>query len=414
MSLETNIYFTCSNCKLELNIDKKESGNYGKRCKDCVKKSKNSENKKPREKDIEETDFKNKEWQGGKYSGSVFERLEQNSIICSIGGKQKCFSLNKFENKQQTLEESQKYRKNKSDELGLTTNKYKIIYKDNEPVYLIVQLSKNYVMLCDINDLDKIKKETLCVTKSSYKDSQNYCCIGSNNVERFHKVKTGYEMTDHINGYPLDNRRCNLRETNFKENNKNATKIHKSYIKKLNNQYEVTIIINKNIKDKEIISELFDTKDEAKKFIDSQKKQIDSNLYIDDNYKLKLKKEFEDIMNQYAEGFKWNDKIEDLEENEKINDNNNIQLEKNKSNAQIKKEIYILFKNQIDENWNLNENTILEQRKVEHIIHDNIEYKFCNSCQKWLKLERYTKCSSHKDGLSSQCKDCVKIKKTKS
>ena len=94
MSTQT---FICSSCNNVLSIVSKESGKYGKRCKECVKKAKLSNNKKPRERDIEETNYESEDWQGGKYAGSVFERKTDN-IICAIGGKQKNFSIKKFIN----------------------------------------------------------------------------------------------------------------------------------------------------------------------------------------------------------------------------------------------------------------------------------------------------------------------------
>jgi hypothetical protein len=38
-----------------------------------------------------------------------------------------------------------------------------------------------------------------------------------------HNFITGYTMVDHINRNPMDNRRCNLHDTNHKENNNNRT-----------------------------------------------------------------------------------------------------------------------------------------------------------------------------------------------
>jgi len=401
--------FTCSKCNETLHIDKKESGKYGKRCKECVKKAKFSENKKPREKDKSYTDITLTNWQGEKYAGTIFER--ENSFICCIDGKQKSFNIVKIKN---PLEEAQKYRINKSDELALTSNKYKIIFNNNEPKYLIVQLSKNYVMLCDFSDLNIIKNNNICVTKSSAKNSQNYAIISQENKNLgFHKYKSGYDFTDHINGYPLDNRSCNLRESNIKENNQNKTNIHKVCIKETNDKFEVSIIINNNNHDKKIITELFDSRQKVDNFIEKQKLIIDKHLYENDTYKLQLKKEFEEIMTTYAEEFRWNDKIIDFEIENNINEHIIQKNNKRKTNKDIKTEIYNLFKSQIHNSWNIEniDSEKISQKKVEHIHFNNNEYKFCNTCSKWLSTNNYTKCSSHYDNLSSKCKICLnKIK----
>lgn len=408
--------FICSKCNQSLTIDKKESGKYGKRCKECLKQAKLSSNKREREKDIDKTDIKSTIWQGGKYSGTIFERVKQNTINCCVGGKQKCFSISKFENKDKAIEEAKIYRKNKSDELDLTINKYKLIFnQDNIPTYIIVKLSKNYVMLCDYSDLDMIKETYLCVSRSGSENSQNYCVLSSSKITSFHKIKTGFEMTDHINGYPLDNRSCNLRNTNHKENNNNSSNIHKAYVNKHKDGYEAVLVVNNNRYEKNIISKIFENKNQATIYLEEEKIKIDRHLYQEDGNKLNLKKEFEEIMSKYAEGFKWNDKIVDQEQEEILKDYNIIKNEKNKSNKDTKLEIYNLFKTQIDETWSIEsiDHNKVSQRKVEHISYNEITYKFCNKCLKWLNIIQYTKCSSRYDGLTSQCKTCLKMKKQK-
>lgn len=85
-----------------------------------------------------------------------------------------------------------------------------------------VELTKGQTMLTDMQFLDLCKRRKLCATKNSTKNARYYAAISiDSKLERFHGHITGFKMVDHINGNPLDNRLCNLRETTVKQNNNN-------------------------------------------------------------------------------------------------------------------------------------------------------------------------------------------------
>ena len=90
-------------------------------------------------------------------------------------------------------------------------------------------------MLIDESDIEIIDNFTICVTKSSSETAKHYACISEKGTREqkknkefglinVHKKLTGFTMVDHINRNPLDNRRCNLRETTKKLNNNNRSK----------------------------------------------------------------------------------------------------------------------------------------------------------------------------------------------
>lgn len=201
------------------------------RCKACVRLVKANSNRipKPRELDIFETDISCRDWQGGKKKGSIMNRGGGLFVASVANKKSKSFRLNDFDMDESKLrEEAHRFLYAKSLELGLTTNRYKIIFHNetDEPQYLLVQLSKNYVMLCDYDQLELIKMHHLFATTSGGNNEHKSHYAGlledGKNIP-FHKAITGFEMTDHINRYPMDNRRCNLRETNALDNNRNRT-----------------------------------------------------------------------------------------------------------------------------------------------------------------------------------------------
>jgi hypothetical protein len=66
-------------------------------------------------------------------------------------------------------------------------------------------------------------------------------------------------VIDHINGNPLDNRRCNLRIVTFQQNHFNRTKAKGYSWHKKNKKWQAQIVINK----KTIFLGLFDTEIDA-------------------------------------------------------------------------------------------------------------------------------------------------------
>lgn len=99
---------------------------------------------------------------------------------------------------------------------------------------LEVKIDNDYTMLVDFEDLPIVEEHSICKTKGGNKNAKNYAAVsfkgsredkknGKKLIELFHKFLTGNKMTDHINRNPMDNRRCNLRETTKKVNNNNRT-----------------------------------------------------------------------------------------------------------------------------------------------------------------------------------------------
>lgn len=241
---------TCAKCKETKPVkdfNKSEAKSKYSRCRECMKAYKNAEyeNKKPRELDLDKTNLDCKTWQGGKYQGCILDK--NNTFYPRVGGYQKSFRYTD-NNKDEIKNLANQWRKEKSNELNITTNQYKIVYDGKTPLYVIIKLSKDYVTLVDFDNLDLVKSHFLCATRSGHENADYYCnaTVGGKN-KGFHNHITGFKMVDHINGYPLDNRKCNLRDTNYSENNQNRSLIHKtSYSKSKDfcNEYEAMIIYN--------------------------------------------------------------------------------------------------------------------------------------------------------------------------
>lgn len=237
----TTVVKKCKKCELEKPVSafSRHSDTRDKldqRCKACVRLVKQNKDRvlKPRELDILPTDATSGEWQGGKKKGTIVRKGDGLFIASVANKKSKSFRLCDYDMDEGRLREAANgFLYEKSLELGLTSNRYKIIFDEKTddghptPQYLIVQLSKNFVMLCDYDQLDFVKGHHLCVSasggKNEHKSHYAMYMKQDGKLSSVHKGITGFEMTDYIDRYPLDNRFQNLRPTNATENNRNRT-----------------------------------------------------------------------------------------------------------------------------------------------------------------------------------------------
>lgn len=385
-----------------------------KRCRECVKAAKNSANKKDPITDTEPTDPTHSNWQGGKYAGTVFQRSgDANAIIACVAGKQKRFRFAEYNNDNaKTKEEADKYRKKLSDELEETKNKYKVITVDNVPKYIIVKLSQNYCMLTDYKYLNFIKNTNLFVGKSGKENAKQYCLYGTQ-IKLFHRhvlniLDAGDKVLgDHINRYPLDNREANLRKCSHSVNNSNKTVINSMEYTQEGTKWIGRICYRTNpAKPQETVEEKFNTMEEAKSWAINKVKQIDSSYSTLSDQAKQLAKEFETIMGQHAGNYKWCD-LDDLANF----DVDNVQADKvdeKKEELSVitsKKQTYDKFK-LINPDFEPDASVLTSDRKIHHLSHNNIEYKFCSGCDKWAGINQFPANVKNYDSLDRRCKAC--------
>ena len=165
---------------------------------------------------------KNK-WILGKPSGTIIERKTKEAFSARIQNvnkqKSKQFSF-KGKNKIKIRKQADKWRIKTSYELGQTKNLIKIISNDE----IHVQITKDKIFKTDKIFIPLIQKYLCCAleSKSTSGNIKTYVNISINNKNNlFHKIITGNDMTDHINGDTLDNRLCNLRNCTYSLNNQN-------------------------------------------------------------------------------------------------------------------------------------------------------------------------------------------------
>jgi hypothetical protein len=418
---------TCHKCNLrksreEFSKHKTTRDGLDNRCKNCVKEVKNRT--KPEYKildmkyintleqylDINEPDLEETGWQGGKLYGTIFKRTGATKYTVTVKNKSAvCLTYD------DALEKMKEF----NNKLGLKKNQYKIIKYKNKK-YVLMQISNNYVTLFDFSKLDVLRKVYLNSTRSSMKlnpNTKSYCiCNIDNRMGRVHNIITGFDMCDHLNRYPMDNRSENLVLTTHSENNLNRTNISYKKINEKDGKYSAKIkwIENKGegfqpMEDSKTFSDL----DKAKKWLDDKENIVSTNK-ISDPYITKLKSSYEEIMKKYAEDFKWCDNDdtkndEDSEDESEESDDDTTKL-KTKPKQKIKKdkedrttltkeEKYDLFK-KIDKEFTLNKYSInIKCNTLQILKYNEIEYKFCGSCKSW---KNYTE-----NNFKKYCKSCT-------
>ena len=432
----------CRKCNIDKSLDnfskhKDTADGYDNRCKDCVKQMKSKLNKKFQENlkdndiskrqyiqnateylDLATPDLTTTDWQGGKLKGTYFKRKNAEKYTVCVEKKSVIV---------ETEEDAKKMIIKLNKEYKCAKNMYRIITYKNKK-YVLMQLSLNYVGLFDFDKLDLLRKINLSVTRTSKNSNPNakYYCLSSLDlyIAQIHNVLSDYDMVDHRDRYPLDNRIDNLSLTNYRENNMNRSKISNKKIDFIDGKYKCSIkYFAIDPKNREFCTRTdensFSTKQEGLDWLDKTSKKLDHDISIYDDEVMELKKSYEVIMIKYADDSKWCDtddtkdtnKLKELDKKSKSESNSESNSEQDKKLSKLDK--YKQFKD-IDNDFTFDKYNInLKSNTISHLTYEDIEYKFCSQCNNWNKLDSYHAYKSSVDGLYKYCKTCSKKLKQK-
>lgn len=406
-------YKTCHKCnetlpKSEFSKHPSTKDKLDNRCKTCAELAKeNATHENPRELDLDPPNLNNPDWQGGKYQGTIFKRTNEDVYTVRVDDKYQTFNPATYGSDAIAYAMARQWRKEMSDTLRLTKNRYKIIKVDNVATYVIVQLSHNYVALVGFNHLDFIREHTLCAGKSGNENGKYYCFYTNTDttVDALHQYITNADMTDHISRYPLDNRDNNLRSATYSLNNKNRTCIHTTSHRLVDGRYEGTIIYRKTHKFEMVtITQICHSLESVTTWIKTKSHELDEDNLTEET--LQRRAEYEHIMTQYAGNFKWSD--EDRQENQRRDQILQAQLDqiiKENSYTTEKGNIYSKFL-KVNPNYTGIQDLVKPGNKIEHIIDNGNEYKYCSKCDEWKLVGDFYRNKKNWDGLDRRCKPC--------
>nr|QBK86513.1 MAG: uncharacterized protein LCMAC102_03080 [Marseillevirus LCMAC102] len=153
------------------------------------------------------------EWATGKPGGSLYKCKDKYwRVIFQSPCLEKCFFFTTYGGQVPAYQAAVKFRIPEAKKRDCVWNNYRIHYTPDNEQFLEVQAKyKNNTksFFCDIDDLYLVYKYKWHIRKRS--NSQTYE-IGRSGGGRFHTEIGLYKVTDHIDGNPLNNRRCNLRD----------------------------------------------------------------------------------------------------------------------------------------------------------------------------------------------------------
>lgn len=345
--------------------------------------------------DLHDPDVTCKTWQGGKIPGSIFQTKHSSFAAAPPQGLRRNFD---------TREKAKEYLVAVAKSKGGLLNEYKIIEHKGKK-YAIVRLSQDFCTLTDYESLDYIRKVNLCATKAGSEKAQHYCRAYANFViAGYHNIITGFEMVDHWDRYPLDNRLENLRYTTHKDNAANTSNIGKTSVVVSDGMYEARITWTEckgRFASRDAFQKFPKTpegKRDAIKWLDDMRIQVEDNAL--DGHGKDLALDFIDIMTAHADGLKWCD---DITSEEKVKNIHGDVAPPPSSITPIH-EKYELFK-RIDPDFSYKKYSINAiDRAVRVLTHEGVMYKYCGTCKEWVHTDLFGRVNG---AYSKRCKTCA-------
>ena len=188
-------------------------------------------------------------WKGGTLAGSIRRRARKSctwwevSFDPSAGvQKSKCFSVGKYGSEEMAEQAAMDYRKQTSDNNGLTKNRIRYVNSGSSK-YAEIELQnkpeskEKFIGLLDIDDIKLLNTGYAWFAYPNPVQYYMQCSVGNKHGNQqmiaFHRLLyPEWRIIDHINRNSLDNRRNNLRDggNSINEMNRNCSNDNSSSI----------------------------------------------------------------------------------------------------------------------------------------------------------------------------------------